>query len=222
MLITFKSHQVFEQIKPYIPSSDAIIVEAGAHIGHDTLRLATMFPHVTLHAFEPVPALFNKLITKTAHLPKIYCYPYALSDEVKECLLYIAEKPTNPGVPSQASSLRKPKERLRYSPIHFPYHIPIQTITLDAWAIKYGIKHIDFLWLDLQGHELNALQGCLNLLSTVQAIYLEVSFIEAYEGQPLYHTVQEWLQEHGFSIIAKNFDHDYTWFFGNALFIKKN
>ena len=97
----------------------------------------------------------------------------------------------------------------------------VPTITLDAWAIQHGIDHVDFLWLDLQGHELAALQGASKLLKRVTAVYLEVNFIEAYEGQPTYQAIDKWMRLQGFNPIAKDFSDEKKWFFGNILYSEK-
>ncbi len=214
----FKSDQAINQIKPYL-SRNPIIIEAGAFDGRDTQRLAQAWPEGTVHAFEPVPELFERLKKNTAHLPNVRCYQLALSDKEGVATFYVSEKPHKPGISSQAGSLRKPKERLSRSPIHFPYTIEVETITLAMWAQIHTISHVDFLWLDMQGHELNALKSADFLLSSISVIYTEVGFIEAYEQQPSLETVKKWALEHGFHEIGRTFANQTDWFFGNILLI---
>ena len=47
-------------IKQFLPKNP-VIVEAGAHIGRDTLKMHAIWPQATIHAFEPVPPLFKQL-----------------------------------------------------------------------------------------------------------------------------------------------------------------
>ena len=72
-------------------------------------------------------------------------------------------------------------------------------------SLLTAIDHIDFMWLDMQGFELNALKNSQIAFNTT-LIYCEVEFIEFYEGQYLYHDVKEWLEANGFEIIAVDFD----------------
>lgn len=218
-MITFKSHQVFDHIKNYVPENP-IIIEAGAFLGHETIKMATLWPRGTIHAFEPVPELFAKLKENTAHLPNVRCYQLALSDTTGTAMLNISEKPQKPGIPAQANSLLKPKERLKHSPIIFTKSIAVQTITIDDWAAQQQIDHIDFMWLDLQGYELNVLQAAPKMRATVRALYTEVEFIEAYEGQYQYPAVKQWLEAHDFVAAGKDFVDEEQWFFGNVLFVK--
>ena len=87
---------------------------------------------------------------------------------------------------------------------------------------KNAITTVDFIWLDLQGHELAVLQGCPNILKKAQLIYLEVNFIQAYENQPSYQEINAWMENQGFRPIARDFDDNHQWFFGNVLYSRNN
>jgi FkbM family methyltransferase len=219
-MIIFKPNTVLEIIQKYLPTNP-IIVEAGAFDGRETQKMSALWPNGIIHAFEPVPAIFEKLTINTSHLKNVYRYPIALSDQTGTAQLYISEKKDKPGIPTQANSLLKPKERLSISPLIFPTKIEVPTTTLDDWAHDYHINHVDFLWLDLQGYELNVLKASPKTLKYVKVIYTEVEFIEAYEDQYQYPQVKTWLEDNGFIMIGKDFSDKPTWFFGNALFIRQ-
>ena len=116
LMLTFKPHESFHYIQQYIPEKP-IIVEAGAFDGHETQRMLAVWPNATIHTFEPIPAVFKKLEANTAHLPNVHRYQIALSDTTGTFPLYVAEKPDRPDIPSQASSLRMPKEQLQLIPL---------------------------------------------------------------------------------------------------------
>ncbi len=219
-MLIFKSEAVFDIVRPYLPS-DPVIVEAGAFNGQDTKKFASFWPNCTVHSFEPVPAIFNKLVSNTQHLPQVHRYPLALSSTTGTAPFFVAEKPTKPGVPTQAGSLLAPKERLHHSPIQFPHTITVPTITLDTWAHEQQINCVDMLWLDMQGNELSVMQASPQMMSTVKIIHTEVSFIESYAYQPQYTEVRTWLENQGFTLIGTDFTEPPTWFFGNALFARK-
>lgn len=215
----FKKHELLALIKPYLPQ-DPIIVEAGAFDGSDTKKNAQFFAHATIHAFEPVPEIFQLLTNNTHTLQNVFRYQVALSDHTGSATFHVSEKPSRPGKPFQAGSLHEPKERLRYSDARYTKTISVPTSTLDDWAKQNAIDHVDFLWLDAQGHELAILQGAAHLLTTVRVIYTEVQFIHAYENQPLYQEVKTWIESQGFVAIAKDFTKETDWFFGNVVFVK--
>ncbi len=219
-MIIFKPHLALEYIAPAMPINP-IIVEAGAFTGSDTIRMAEMFPHGFIHAFEPVPELFEKLIHRTKDYTNIRCYPYGLSNQTGFAPFYISEKPDRPGIACQAGSLLEPKERLKYSSIIFPRTIQVPVTTLDEWSIQHNISHVDLLWLDMQGNELAVLQSSRSILPTVRAIYTEVPFIESYKEIPSMSDITTWITSHNFELIGQDFEDTTQHFFGNRLFIKK-
>jgi FkbM family methyltransferase len=219
-MIIFKPHQALSITSNYLPKNSTII-EAGAFNGHDTLKMKKMWPQANIHTFEPVPQLFSDLQKNTSNYRNIYCYNYALSNKNSVARFYVSEKPTTPGIPSQAGSLRAPKKRLHYSSIQFPYTITVPTITLDFWAEQQQINHVDFLWLDAQGHELTILQAGKILLQKISVIFTEVGFFENYVKQPSYTELKSWLEQEGFILIGRDFENMKQWFFGNLLFVRK-
>jgi FkbM family methyltransferase len=213
-----KQTDLSEFIKPYL-SARPTLVEVGAFKGHDTIRLATALPESNVYAFEPVPELYEALVTATKDYSNITPIQAAVSDRDGIMPLYVAQKPS--GKTTQASSLQKPKERLKHSPIAFPKVIMVPTVNLATWAATEGINTIDLLWLDTQGHEMTILASIKNLLPHIRMIYTEVGFTEAYEGQAHADQVTAWLKAEGFTPVAQDFQHPPTWFFGNILFVNE-
>lgn len=197
-----KKHELLPLIKHYL-SDKPTIVEAGAFNGSDTKKLAAFWPEATIHTFEPVPEIFTLLEENTRQIPTIHRYPVALSNTIEKQRFYVSQKPSRPERPFQAGSLHEPHERLQHSDAIYPTTITVQTTTLDA-----------------QGHELAIAQGAPQILKTVQVIYTEVHFIHAYKEQPLYEELKSWIESQGFTMIAKDFTDQQTWFFGNALFVR--
>lgn len=219
-MIIFNSHKALDVIKPFLPDNP-IIVEVGAFDGHDTKKMVSQWPNGIIHAFEPVPEIYDRLVTNTSMLNNVHRYPVALSNHTGNAEFYVSEKPNKPGIASQAGSLYKPKERLHHSPLIFPRMTSVPTITLDQWADENGITTIDLLWLDTQGHELAILQAAPKMIEHIKVVFAEVSFIESYEGQPLYKDVVAWMEQHGFEQIGRDFVDTTNSFFGNALFVRK-
>jgi 2-O-methyltransferase len=214
-----KKSQILPHLTQYLPDNP-IVVEAGAFDGTDTRKISAHWPNGIIHAFEPVPDIFAILEQKTGHLPNVVRHHIALSDHDGSATLYVSEKPSRPGEPFQAGTLLKPKERLNHSPITYPRTITVPTITLDTWAIQNQINHIDFMWLDLQGLALPVLKGGQQILKTVRALFIEVEFIEAYEGQAQYAEIRAWLDTQGFRAIAQDFIDTTSWIYGNVLFVR--
>jgi hypothetical protein len=133
--------------------------------------------------------------------------------------MYVSEFKNGPNFPSQSSSLLEPKEHLHYSPhVVFPKTVIVPITTFDHWAQENSIDHIDFMLLDMQGYELNALMASPNIVRTVKVILTEIEFVEAYKNQFLFDEIKHWLEGQGFVMIAKS---DIYGWCGDALFVRK-
>lgn len=213
---------LFKIFKANLPENP-IIVEAGAYDGTDTKRMSILWPKGVIHAFEPVPEVYEKLLKKTYKIPNIKSYKAALSNKNGTAIFYNSSLTQSPHTPYASGSLLEPKEHLNVAPhVAFNSTINVETYTLDTWAKKNNIKKIDGLWLDMQGFALDMLKASPHILKTVKLIYVEVELIEAYKGQPLYPEVKKWIQSQGFTLIAKDFKRNKKRWFGNALFVRKN
>jgi FkbM family methyltransferase len=214
-LITNKAH-LFNLIDPYLPDHPHI-VEAGAFTGTDTLSMAHRWPQAIIHAFEPVPEIYQQLKNNTVSYPTIQCYQTGLSSYTGTASFNCAFNPKKPHIPCQAGSLLLPAERLNWSPIVYPEVITVPVTTLDAWALQYHVDAIDGMWLDVQGHELAILQASPTIVSALKVLYLEVHFIPAYKHQASFEETMSWLTTQGFVEIGRDFTNQTDWFFGNVL-----
>jgi len=73
----------------------------------------------------------------------------------------------------------------------------VETRRLDDIA-DVRARGCDFLKLDIQGAELDALTGAISLLHGILLIQLEVEFLPIYRGQPLFSDIDVFLRAHGF------------------------
>ena len=210
------SHQKI--CKQYIASllpANPIVLEAGARFGKDTRRMSLLWPQGHIHTFEPVPSLFNQLSDTAQKLQNVTCYNTALSDCVGTLPLHVSG-----GQSDACSSLLTPLTCLEERPlITFERTIMVPVTTIDAWAKKQGVTHIDFMWLDLQGAELLALEGAENILKTVKVILIEINLTERYKDAPLVNDIKTWLTLRGFKLDQEALHHE-TW--GDALFISSH
>lgn len=97
----------------------------------------------------------------------------------------------------------------------------LKTITLNTLYDKLNLPYdtYDFINLDIQGAELNALKGASKILPHVKAIYTEVSIDELYEGGCLLKEVDEFLKTNNFKRVAIHITNN-NW--GDALYIREN
>ncbi|MEW6065207.1 MAG: FkbM family methyltransferase [Bacillota bacterium] len=94
--------------------------------------------------------------------------------------------------------------------------------TLDRLITELELTPEDFniLNIDIQGAELKALKGAVNVLHFIEVINTEVNFKELYEGCALIHEIDEFLEEHGFERIETTCPFHPSW--GDAFYVRKN
>jgi len=126
--------------------------------------------------------------------------PLALSNTEGKATLYVTKYPG-------CSSLYPPSEEYikRFSGnselIELKSTVDLSTTTLEKFCKAEGIKEIDFLHLDVQGGELNVLQGADGILNnSVLGLMTEVEFTEIYTGQPLFSDVDIYLRNQGLTL----------------------
>ncbi len=185
-------------IKTLLPDNP-IIIEAGAHKGRDTIKMAKLWPNGRIHAFEPVPSLFAELTAITAGYPQVTCHPVALSDKESEATLYVSS-----GASTAASSLLEPHTYRAERPEVLFNPLPVYTTTLTRWSTLHGLLAVDFLWLDMQGGELAALEGAQNLIPQLSALVVEVNLTERFKGAPTYEEILAWAYRNSFKAVLQD------------------
>ncbi len=175
-----------------------VIMEAGAHVGSDTRAMARRWRGATIHAFEPVPELFELLEQNVGRFGGVRCHRLALGAVTGVVPMWLSS-----GASDGSSSLRPPKTHLTSHPeVEFETVATVSSVTLDDWSSEHDVRP-DLLWLDLQGGELDALRSGEAVLEHVQLIHTEVSVIEEYEGCALYPELRSWLEQRGFAVLVE-------------------
>jgi 2-O-methyltransferase len=186
-----------DQIKRFLPPAP-VVVEAGAHVGVDTVAMARRWKGSTVHAFEPVPALYRRLAARARRYPNVSTYALALAARSGEVLMNVSG-----GRSDASSSILAPLEHLRLHPdVTFDELVTVPATTLDEWAGEHGVQP-DLLWLDAQGAELQILQSGAATLRRVSAVYTEVSVVHNYAGGVLYPELASWLGARGFEPVIE-------------------
>lgn len=201
-------NDMLSYVRSFLPL-DPVILEAGGNFGEDTIRMKTVWPNATMHVFEPFPSSFEKMIKNVQNLSLVSCYPYALTNFVGKTNFY-SGNPNN-----AASSIGYPVEWNEFEFDKTPIQVPCTTI--NQWAKLNNISKIDFMWLDMEGHELYALQHASDILKTVKAIFTEISFEPIREGSCLYTDLKFFLKSEGFEEVWKSSEGGR---FGDALFMR--
>jgi FkbM family methyltransferase len=81
-------------------------------------------------------------------------------------------------------------------------YVEKELITLDSLLERYPeFRKLDFLKLDVQGYEINVLQGASNLLELTEFVLMETSLIPINQGCPLFSDVVKFMTEQNFRLL---------------------
>jgi FkbM family methyltransferase len=165
-------------------------------------------------AFEPHPAAFAEL--KTHYWNHALLWPLALGAENGTLKLYV---PTDDN--TERSSKYKPIPTLGHDWTMIPMNegpIDVPLARFDSWATRGGIDLSPFntLVIDVQGMELEVLEGFGDYLKGFANLVVECSRRPVYKGEPAADKVVGWLIKKGFTPKTPIEEHD------NVLFVRES
>lgn len=173
-----------------------VVVDVGANVGRWTQSALEVKPRATYHLFEPSPATFATLRTELAGAiaeGRIHCNNVALGE--KAGVLVLHEYPGQ-------STLNTIHRRLSVEQsLHLstpqPRDIPV--LSLDSYCAAAGLPLINFLKIDVEGHELAVLRGARRLLSRRMVDFIQLEYGGTYKdaGTRLAEVFDE-LGRHGY------------------------
>lgn len=188
-------YEVMKNLLKDIPVTG--ILDAGASYGRISKKLLRLFPDANVYAFEPNPIYLETLLQIQKENIQLHPYFAALSDFVGTSDFYVTQAPSD-------SSLLAPEQRLKaISPTgaSLKKTLRVDVTTIDQWAEQNGNLPIQLMKFDIQGAELKALQGGVNILhSSAMLIYTEVWFYPVYQGCALIGDIDSFLRQNGFEL----------------------
>lgn len=134
-----------------MPHAIRTAVDVGANRGEWTALVLASHPGATVHAFEPTPDLVGDLQSRFADDPRFVLEPIALGSERGTASLYL-------------------------NPRHDSMNSLVEAVAPDAATIDVavrrgddvlsdrGVGQIDYLKVDVEGHDLDVLRGFRGLL----------------------------------------------------------
>ena len=166
------------------------IFDVGGNFGQSALKFAHAFPHAKILSFEPVPDSFRGLVARTKKMPNIQPFNIGFGD--KPGLYEIQIQPDSQGNTLATKSSAKGAIQVRLE-------------TVDAFASDNGIKQIDLLKIDVEGFELQVLEGASGMLrdGAVRHIFAECVFApDAVYPHTDFFDLHRALSGFGFCIVA--------------------
>lgn len=168
------------------------LIDVGANKGQFALATLSLFPNVKIDCFEPLPGPGKIIQAWSAHMTdQINLHQCALARSGGHSKFYVTNR-------EDSSSFFEPGSPQKAAGIDVSETIEVVTERLDSVIDKASISSPSLLKMDVQGAELDVLIGSEGILSSIDFVYLELSFIQLYKNQPLFNDLYEYLVQRGF------------------------
>lgn len=175
-----------DRVKDQFPDLKNIF-EVGAHRGSDIYEISKLWPDANIFAFEADPFNCEIMRSKFKEHKNVKIYNVAISnrdgiipfyryypvEDVPDDKTFEGKNLQNTGV----GSILEPGDGLKnifgIRKIH--EEIKVKSVTLHEFCQQNKIESIDAIFMDIQGAEYYAFEGCKELLNTVKATVFEWS-----------------------------------------------
>jgi FkbM family methyltransferase len=146
----------------------AMVFDVGANKGQFASSVLNILGSETnMHCFEPSLKIYD-ILRKNLEGTNVVCVPMGLSDEPTQRTLY--SDPLYPGLSSVY------QRRLDHYKFALTDKEDIQLTTLDQYCETNNIQAIDFLKMDVEGHEMQVLRGASNMISNGKIRFIQFEF----------------------------------------------
>ena len=167
---------------------------------------------------EPIPELAEKLRNKYAANTNIVVHQNAIGAARRRIPFHICN------LACASSPLKPTQQSIHYNQdrMDIVKTIEVEQVRMDQLLVDCDI---DIVKLDIQGYEMEALQGMEGLLHSIKIIVTEVAFIPLYENQPLFSDIDLFLQKINFQLFnlyGLYTQRDGRLTSGDAVFLNKN
>lgn len=144
--------------------------DVGANVGNYSLQISSIFSGVfKIYAFEPSLETFKLLSKNVSDHKQISIYPYGMSNEKVEGLTLYSNM-----LDSGLSSLYE--RNIDHKNIKLNTIEKINLSTIDLFCSENKVDKINLLKIDVEGHELNVINGAINAINNNKIEYIQFEF----------------------------------------------
>ncbi len=177
---------IYRKLREILPKIDnPVVVEIGAHLGTDTAKLVKLINKPYIYLAIEADIRNHQQLGKVCIENDISAVLPAAIGKKNDIVPFYYSTGSKKGKRehTDSSSLKKPIKTDRRPPwVEFNQGYVI-SMTLDHIFTIYKLKHIDLIWMDVQGAELDVFEGGRRALEHTSYIYTECQ-AGRYEGQP--------------------------------------
>ncbi len=153
-------------LSSFLDTEPNLIIDIGGNRGDYTEIILNQYPFAEIHIFEPSKKNIDLLESRFGMYDLVSVVPVALSNVSGSASLFANESG------SGLASLTK--RRLEHFDVSFDFEEKVETGRFeDYWKNELGSRSIDCVKIDVEGHELNVLEGFGQSLEVVKALQFE-------------------------------------------------
>ena len=144
-----------------------VVLDVGANIGITALHYLQLGAS-EVHAFEPVPQIYNRL--ETLRDDKLCTYPFALSNKTGKDLIFISK------THNQGNTLSR--EVIETHPAVFGDKLDKTLIDITTLDTVLPGKKFDYIKVDIENHEIQFIEGGLHLFMEYPPRVLQIEIYD--------------------------------------------
>ena len=144
--------------------ADPVVFDVGANVGDYSSLVHSLIPSARICAFEPAAPVYEQLVDHLSTLGNadiLRAFNFGFSDEEKTVDLYSYTVEGHAASVISSIDRRLPTQVLQ---VEVANTEQVNVRTLDGFCASQSIERIDFLKLDVEGHELAVLRGAHGML----------------------------------------------------------
>ena len=141
-----------------------VIFDIGANIGQSATFYRKKFPKAKIFSIEPVSETYNQLKINTKNL-NVNCYNLAFGSKQGVVKMEISNL-------SEHSVSNKIIINIEENNLKCSYE-EVNLTTIDKFLVSNNINHINYMKVDTEGHDLEAMKGAENALKNKRIDFIE-------------------------------------------------
>ncbi len=197
---------VLEYFRHFIPPPGAVVFDVGGELGFETAQFSDLVgPGGRVFVFECMPEHVKNLEALAARSPQVVVVNRACWNVETELEFYVGNTPgSNTAVPDAKGQQGQALANVASSVLR------VQAQPLDTlWKQLHGGKPVDFLKMDIEGAEYEALEGATEMLAATRFAVIAAYHIR--DGITTAARVDTMLKAAGFSTCTDENFHVYAW-----------
>ena len=168
-----------------------VIFDIGANIGEWAQYCLQISPQAELHLFEPSAYTYSRLEEKDWP-QNVYINNFGLGEKYENLALHIFE---------DASGMNSLYARRGVGELEIVKTEEIEIRTVDGYCAEQGIQMIDFMKVDVEGHEFSVFKGAERMLAAGNIAMIQFEYGGCNLDARVYlGDIWELLQSHGYKL----------------------